>query len=192
MQPRLAPIERPSNPFLRLAYRLSARQLGKVIGPLKVIYARKPRLLVLAAQIQRTMEHGLSLDPSLRLLVQAQAARINGCSFCDDLALAQAMRARIGPERFQALGEFQESGLFTAREKAALAYAEEVTRSREVSDATFAELRRHFDETEIVELTWVNAVENYFNLQAHPLRIGSDELLEIATRETAGARQPGG
>lgn len=192
MEPRLTPIERPSNPFLRVAYRFSRKQLGKVIGPMKVIYARKPRLLVLAAQIQRTMEHGISLEPSLRLLVQAQAARLNGCTFCNDLALAQAVRERIGPERFNALEGFRESDLFTARERAALAYAEEATLTRDVGEGTFAELRRHFDDTEIVELTWVNAVENYFNLQAHPLRIGSDELLEIAMRGAPASAHPTG
>jgi alkylhydroperoxidase family enzyme len=183
MLPRLAPIERPKNPILKLAYRLSRKQFGKVIGPMKVIYARKPRLIGLVALIQNTLEHGLKIDPALRLLLQAHAARLNGCSFCDDLALSQAVRARIGAERFAALEGWRESGVFSAREKAALAFAEEATRTRDVSDETFAELRRHFDETEIVEIAWVNAVENYFNLQAHPLRIGSDELLEIATRE---------
>ena len=182
MQPRLAPIERPKSLFLRIAYRLSAKQLGKVIMPMKVIYARKPRLLGLVAQIQRTLEHGLKLDPALRLLIQAHVARQNGCTFCDDLALAQAVRAEVGAERFAALEGYRESELFSQREKAALAFAEEATRTRDVSDETFATLRRHFDETEIVEIAWVNAVENYFNLQAHPLRIGSDELLEIATR----------
>ena len=68
MEPRLAPIERPKSLLLRIAYRLSEKQLGKVITPMKVIYARKPRLLPLVAQIQRTLEHGLSLEPSLRLL----------------------------------------------------------------------------------------------------------------------------
>ena len=182
MEPRLAPIERPKNPLLRLAYRLSERQFGKVIGPMKVIYARKPRLLGIVAQMQRTLEHGLMIDPALRLLLQAHAARLNGCAFCDDLALAQAVRAKIGAERFAALEGYRESELFSEREKAALAFAEEATRTRDVSDETFAALRRHFDDTEIVEIAWVNAVENYFNLQAHPLRIGSDELLEIATR----------
>jgi AhpD family alkylhydroperoxidase len=183
MQPRLAPIERPKNPILKLAYRLSRKQFGKVISPMKVIYARKPRLIGLVALIQNTLERGLKIDPALRLLIQAHVSRLNGCTFCDDIALAQAVRAKIGAERFAALEGFRESDLFSAREKAALAFAEEATRTRDVSDETFAELRRHFDDSEIVDISWVNAVENYFNLQAHPLRIGSDELLEIATRE---------
>lgn len=179
----LTPIERPSNPLLRLAYRLSKRQFGKVLTPLKVIYARKPRLLLLAGRIERTLEQGLSLDPSLRLLVQVQAARLNGCAFCEDLALAQALRERMGPERFQALNEFRSSPRFTARERAALAFAEEATRDRHVSEETWASVRAHFTEPEIVELAWANAAENFFNLQARALGIGSDELLTLATAQ---------
>jgi hypothetical protein len=68
----------------------------------------------------------------------AQASRANGCSFCEDLALATAVRKQIGTERFLALEEFQTSGLFTARERAGLAFTAEAVRDRHVSDATFA------------------------------------------------------
>lgn len=183
---RLTPVDRPRNPLVRLAYWISARQFGKVIMPMKVIYARKPRLLRIAAQIQRTMEGGLSLDPSLRLLVQVQAARMNFCVFCEDLALANAVQRRIGLERFRALDDFRTSPLFSEPERAALAFVEAATRDRQVSNDTWQALRQHFSETEIVELTWVNAAENYFNLQAHVLGIGSDELLALATARQTG------
>lgn len=182
MEPRLAPIDRPRNPLLRIAFRVAARQFGKVIAPLRVIYARKPRLLPLAAQIQRTMEHGLTLSPELRLLVQVQASRVNGCAFCEDLALATAVRKRMGAERFQALEDFHTSELFTARERAGLAFTLEAVRDRHVSDAAFASAREHFSETELVELAWVAAAETYFNVQAHALGIGSDDLLALAMR----------
>lgn len=164
-----------------MAYQASIRQFGRVITPFKVIYARKPRLLVLAGLIDRTMRYGLSLKPELRLLIQVQASRMNGCAFCEDLVLANAVREQIGSEKFVAMPEFRTSSFFSERERAALAYAEEATRARHVSDETFAALRAHFTETEIVEVAWVNAAENYFNLQAHPLGIGSDELLMAAT-----------
>lgn len=180
MGSRLSPIERPANPLLRFAYWMAKRQFGKVITPLKVIYARKIRLLPIATQIQRTMEGGLSIDPSLRLLIQVQTSQLNGCSFCEDLALATAVRHRIGPERFGALSEFRASNLFTDRERAALAFTEASVRDRHVSDEIFTEVRLHFSETEIVELAWIAAAETYFNVQAHALGIGSDELLALA------------
>lgn len=122
MEARLPPIDGPSNPLLRFAYRAAARQFGQVITPMRVIYARKPRLLPLAAHVQRTMERGLSLDPGLRLLIQVQASRANGCSFCEDLGLAHAVRCRLGTERFAALEEFGRISSSLSASEAATAF----------------------------------------------------------------------
>ena len=53
------------------------------------------------------------------------------------------------------------------------------------SDETFEGLRKHFGEREIVDLTWLNAVGNYYNLMAVPLGIESDGLEEIALRRAS-------
>ena len=62
---------------------------------------------------------------------------------------------------------------------------EEATRLKRVSDATFKELRRHFDEDAIAQITWLGALENYFNLINLPLEIESDGLCAIAERRKA-------
>ena len=133
---RLQPIERPRGLFTRLAYRIARRQFGKVITPLKVIYARKPVLAFAAQVITWIAESGLTLDPDLRLLVTMHVARLNGCAFCQDLNLARAMQERIGLERFTALPDHRTSDLFTERERVALTFAEEASRDKKVSDAT--------------------------------------------------------
>ena len=181
---RLAPIERPDSLLVRLAYWISKRQLGAVITPMKIIYARVPRLLWSTLAINRAAER-LSLDPALNLLVTTQTALLNGCTFCADLHLAQAVQAKLGRERFRDLLDFAQSPHFSERERAALTYTEEVTRQRKVSDATFARLRSHFSEKEIVELTWLNAVGNYFNLMAVPLELESDGLEEMALQRAS-------
>jgi alkylhydroperoxidase family enzyme len=53
----------------------------------------------------------------------------------------------------RALAEYRTSPLFSERERTALAYVEEATRNKRVSDATFEALRRNFSEEEIVEIT---------------------------------------
>jgi len=183
---RLAPIEKPDSLLVRFAYWLSKRQLGGVMSPMKVLYARVPRILRTTISIVRTTE-SLSLDPALRLLVVTQSSLMNGCTFCADLHLAQAVQAKLGRERFRDLLDFASSPHFSERERAALAYTQEVTRERKASDATFERLRAHFSEKEIVELTWLNAVGNYFNLMAVPLGLESDGFEAIAL-ERAGAR----
>jgi AhpD family alkylhydroperoxidase len=176
---RLAPIERPESLLVRLGYWISRRQLGAVMSPLKVIYARAPHLLRTTLSITRAIER-LSLDPALRLLVTTQSSLLNGCTFCADLHLAQAVQAKLGRERFRDLLDIAHSPHFSERERAALAYTEEVTRHRKACDAAFERLRAHFTEREIVELTWLNAIGNYFNLMAVPLELESDGLEAMA------------
>ncbi len=182
---RLDPIERPRGLLLKLAYRMARRQLGRVPSALSVLYARAPRLARLGYRIQQTSEKGLSLDPALRHLVSAQTSLLNGCGFCADLHEAQWVRKRLGGERFAALADWATSPHFSDRERAALAYCAEITRQRRVDDATFETLRKHFDERQIVELTWLNALANYYNLMAVPLGLESDGLAELARSEAA-------
>jgi AhpD family alkylhydroperoxidase len=177
---RLEPIENPPGLLLKIGYWLSRRRFGAVISPLKVIYARSPRLARLGYRIGVVLESGLSLESELVLLVSTQSSLINGCTFCADLHRAQAIQKKIGLEKFKHLLEAATSPIFSDRERAALVYTEEVTRKRNASDASFEELRKHFNEREIVELTWLNAVGNYFNLMAVPLGIESDDLVSQA------------
>ena len=83
-------------------------------------------------------------------------------------------------EKFRALSDWRESELFDAGERAALAYVEEATLHKEVGDDTFEDLQKHYGEREIVEITAVNAVENFYNLMNVPLRIPDDGLLALA------------
>jgi AhpD family alkylhydroperoxidase len=175
----MEPIERPRNLLTRLGYWVSRRQLGKVPTAFKVTYARAPRLALVAQRIVRTQQK-LSLDRELVHLLMSHSSLINGCGFCADLHLAQLVREKLGTAKFEALADYRGSSAFDERERAALAFAEEATRNREVSDATYGELAKHFSEREIVEIVWTNAVGNYFNLLAVPLGLESDGLAELA------------
>jgi alkylhydroperoxidase family enzyme len=112
-------------------------------------------------------------------------AGINGCGFCVDIARAVALQRKGAIDKALAVAEYRTDARFDERERAALAYVEEATRHKRVSDATFAALRAHFSEAEIVEITWMNAVENYFNLINVPLGIESDGFCAIAERRAA-------
>ena len=98
--------------------------------------------------IQKFEMKGIRLDPELQFMVAVLAAQINGCSFCVDIAPRDGGAPTIsGMEKFNALFEYRTSPLFSDRERAALAYVEEVTRHKRVSDATFETLRKHFNES---------------------------------------------
>jgi alkylhydroperoxidase family enzyme len=86
----------------------------------------------------------------------------------------------------EAIDGFRESDLFTPAEKAALRYAEEMSRTPvDVPDDLFDELRRHFDDRGIVELTAMIAFENTrarFNRAPH---IESDRLCMLPDNDGA-------
>jgi AhpD family alkylhydroperoxidase len=182
---RLEPIEKPKGIMMRFAHWGTRRMFGKVMTPIKVVTARIPESLKLTNEIVKFEIKGIRLDRRLHYMVVALASQINGCSFCLDLARALAIRKHLSMEKFNALSEYRTSPLFSERERAALSYVEEITRNRRVSDATFETLRKHFTEREIVEITWLNAVENYYNLINIPLEIESDGFCALAEARIA-------
>jgi AhpD family alkylhydroperoxidase len=172
--PRLAPVRRSWNPLVwiaALAYRSVA---GRVGGPVRVILARVARIIPAHFLLLATSEYGLSLDKRLKHLVRVLGSRVNDCSFCFDLESFVALKDGVTQDDLTALASFDTSPRFDARERAALRYVEEINRTRTASDEAFAALRAHFSEREIVEITWLNAVGNYLNLQARPLGLGSE------------------
>ena len=182
---RLAPVEHPRGLLLRLLSWAMRRQFGKPLTPYQVVFARLPGAVWSQLGIYWGLERGLTIDKGLQLLVQTQVARLNNCTFCIDIGRAVAVYRRVTLDKVDVIEAWRTDPSFTPAERAALAYVEEATRSKRVGDATFETLRRHFDEREIVEITWLCAVENYFNLVNLPLEIESDGLCAIATRRRA-------
>jgi alkylhydroperoxidase family enzyme len=173
--PRLAPIETPHGLKLRFVYWGMRRWMGKVATPVKVVTARVPESMAIMSSFNTFANKGLTVEPGLQILVGDWVSQINGCVFCEDLGRAMAMRKNLGLEaKLDALANYRTDPAFSPRERAALAYAEEATRTKRVSDATFATLRHEFSERQVVELTLITAVENFYNLTNLPLGIGSD------------------
>lgn len=87
------------------------------------------------------------------------------------------MRHGATDEQLEHLVDF-ENGPFSEAEKAALAYAEQLTvNATRLSDEVFARLRQHYDDGEIVEISAMAGLFNYFNrvndaLQMQPTKPG--------------------
>ena len=182
---RLTPVERPSGFVMRMTYWGTRKQLGKVMTPIKVVCTRMPGSLQALGGMLKFSSKRIQLDQELQVLIGNLASQINGCTSCIDMARALAVREHKDLAKVDAVLDYRTDRRFTARERAALAYAEEATRNKGVSDGTFETLRQHFNEREIVEITWVNAFQNFLNLINRPLGIGSDGLCAIAQAKTA-------
>jgi AhpD family alkylhydroperoxidase len=172
----LAPIDRPRSWFARLINALMRSRYGVTPTAFRVLYARAPFLAFISLVIIFCRMRRLALGAELASLIQVSVAMRNGCTFCSDLHMAEAVRERLGVQRFRSLLEFETSDAFSAREKAALRYPAALHESLHIPDQVWSELRANFSERECVEIVWLCAVERYFNALALPLRIGSDEL----------------
>jgi AhpD family alkylhydroperoxidase len=101
-----------------------------------------------------------SLGPILMELVKTRVSQINGCAFCVDMHVRDLRQHGETWQRINSLVTWRETGLYSARERAALQWAESLTRTVEDHgdrDAEFGVLQHQFSDQEIVELNWVIA-----------------------------------
>ena len=178
--PRLEPIEKPSGLMLRFVYWFAPRSFGKVPTNIKVLVARAPKTMSLFNAIGKYEMKGVRLEKELHYMIAMFVAGINRCGFCLDFGRMMAVKDNVSMEKFNALPAYHTSSLFSEKERAALSYAEEITRNKRVADDTFEELRKYYSDWEIVEITTLTALHNFENLLNLPLGIGSDGLCAIA------------
>ena len=117
--------------------------------------------------------HRCGLERSLIELVKLRASQINGCAYCIDMHTKDARAGGETEQRLYLLEAWRESPFYSARERAALAWTEAVTRVAEthVPDEVYEEAGRHFSQKELVDLNWVIVAINAWNRLAIAFRL---------------------
>ena len=107
----------------------------------------------------------LTLDKKLVELIKIRASQINGCAFCLDMHVKDALALGESPRRLHVLAAWQESAMFSEREAAALKLTEAVTKisERGVTNELYEEVRKHFSEREYMELITAINIINCWN-----------------------------
>jgi AhpD family alkylhydroperoxidase len=115
---------------------------------------------------------GSGLEHKLVLLMKMRASQINGCAYCLDMHSIDARAEGETEQRLYTLNAWAETPFFSDRERAALAWTEAVTNVSQthVPDEVFEEVKKHFSEKEIVDLTLALAMINLWNRIAISLR----------------------
>jgi AhpD family alkylhydroperoxidase len=105
------------------------------------------------------------IDPKLRELVRIRASQLNGCAYCIDMHTKDARAIGETEQRIYALPAWPETPYFTARERAALAFTESVTRLTQthVPDEDFQAVAKEFTEQEIAALVSLITMINAWN-----------------------------
>lgn len=124
-----------------------------------------------------------SLPKPTQELVSLRASQINGCGWCIDMHTKEAAAAGETAVRLNLVAAWREAAVFTEAERAALALAEEGTRLADayqgVSDETWAQVRKHYDDDQIAALVGLVAMINAAN------RLG------VILRQKGGSYEPG-
>lgn len=151
---RISLIEKDRHPELAdLIARISTGRRGRLLNVYRLLL-HSPPLATTWFEHVGAVRWQTQLDGRLREMVIIRIALLNRIEYVirqhvPELALAEGLTA----EECDALGDWQASDRFAGRERAALAYADAMCRSAQVSDPVFTELRNHFGEREVVELT---------------------------------------
>jgi len=136
---------------MRMNYQAAAPDAVKAMLSMESYLARQSR-----------SEDGI--DKPLMELVKIRVSQINRCAFCIDMHTKDARAAGETEQRIYALSAWHETPFFTERERAALAWAEANTLLPQgVSQSLFDELRQHFTEVQLTNLTLVIAIINAWN-----------------------------
>jgi AhpD family alkylhydroperoxidase len=124
-----------------------------------------------------------SLPMVTQELVKLRASQINGCGFCTDMHTKEATAAGETSVRLNLVAAWREATVFTEAERAALALTEEGTRIADahhgVSDETWADVRKHYDDDQIGALVSLVAMINAAN------------RINVIVRTPAGSYEPG-
>ena len=117
---------------------------------------------IVAALGQAAAKSGL--DRQLLELVKLRASQINGCAFCVQFHILQSEGLGIPADKLNLVVVWRETPLFSARERAALAWTEALTLlTQGVSDEVYAQARAEFSEKELTYLTSAIASINVWN-----------------------------
>jgi len=112
------------------------------------------------------------LEHDLLELIKLRASQINGCAYCTQYHLNAARKLSVPAEKLDLLVVWRDAGVFSAREKAAFAWTEDLTNvaGHHISDDDYAAVHAHFPSAQLAALTTAIGLINTWNRIAGPLQ----------------------
>lgn len=130
------------------------------------------------------------VDGALRSLVSVRVAQLNGCVFCVDLNAYNLLQASGSSAKAESVARWRESELYSARERAALDYAESMTdTARRVTPAQIEGIKAHFNDDGVVALTAWIAFQNLSAKFNSALGAEENGLCQLPRRPGGGSSE---
>lgn len=131
----------------------------------RMIYAKAAPGVMKAMNGLESYIADCGIEPALQDLIKLRASQINGCAYCVDMHSLDARAGGETEQRLYALPVWQETPFFSERERAALLWTEKLTLISvdRVPDEVYEQVRQHFSEEELANLTMIIATINAWN-----------------------------
>lgn len=169
---RVSLIEPEQHPELEpLISKIRSGRRGTVINVYKLLL-HSPGLAEVWLDLVNAARWKTQLDDRLREIVIIRVGYLNRCAYVVKQHVPMHSEpAGLRKEECDALADWRGTPFFSERERAALAYADAMTRDIDVPDAVHEELRKHFNERQIVELTVLIGTYNMHTRVGQALKI---------------------
>jgi len=160
---RLDPLDRQDLPEHKGLFELVEHVMGFVPNSMLTM-ARKPEMLNAFAGLLGAITGPGTVDTGLKQLISEVASHAAGCQYCVAHTSHVAHRGGEAQEKLDEVWTFETSDKFSAAEKAALTVAMKAAQVPNlVEDADFVELKKHFDDMQIVEIVGVISMFGFLN-----------------------------
>src|SRR5688572_14055932 len=158
---RVSLIEETEHPELAEAIaKIKGARGGRLINIYRLML-HSPALANAWFELNQAVRYGTEIDGQCRELAVIRVAILNGVEYVQQAhGPAYALKEGLTPEQVSAIANWQPSKLFNDSQRALLDYTDAITRDIDVRDQVFGEVRKHFSERQIVELTMLIGAYN--------------------------------
>ena len=158
---RVPLIEEKEHPELSdLITKIRGARGGRLINIYRLML-HSPALAGTWFDLNQAVRYGTEIDGQCRELAVIRVAILNNLEYVVRAhGPAYALKEGLTQAQVEALADWSSSNLFTAKQRALLAYADAMTRDIDVPDAVFADIQKHFSDRQTVELTMLIGAYN--------------------------------
>lgn len=126
--------------------------------------ARRPNIAKRFGALNQAVLYEGTVSEELKMLVSLISSQASGCRYCQSHMANLSSIYKASDKKIAAVWEFESSDLFSDAERAALRLAYKASLlPNEASDEDFAELAKHFDEGQVVEIVASVALFGFLN-----------------------------
>ena len=188
----MKPLRREDHPELEELFRLYDDTLSFVPNSLFTM-ARRPEILHAFSQLITQIWRTGTLPAYLKPLIGIVSSVAAGCRYCQAHEAVDAKMRGVNDEKIAAIWDFERSPLYDDAERAALRFARDASLvPNEVAPASFDELRRHWDDGQIVEMLSVIGLFGFLNRWNDTMATDLEEIPRAFANDRYGDRWEAG